>query len=422
MIDDPCEGVVCAPGSSCDGGACVEDGCSGGAVCPDGGCPLLQDSCGNPKQCACGAGSECLADETCCAPQCDGLACRATRCDGKVRCTESCGSWLLLRPEGENITPRLGAAMAYRESTGALVVMGGQCDSGDLPCSDTWELAATTTPLPGQAPAVAWTRISEQGPARDGAELIAAFGELLLYGGCAPVAEDPESAACVELQRYTGSGWEPFETTGDGPGPRADFSAAFDRRRQELLIFAGRSGASGWAPAELVILDASRTWRRESGSPPGATPSAEAMAFDEVTGELHLYFGEPTPAHWRRAEGPDGTMAWVADPDLGPGPRHGSRMVWEPGETAGTGRLVLFGGRLNQSEAGCGTADLGDSWELAGGGGTFTPAADWGCGGVPAARNHHSLAAAPSFGGVVLFGGAPGSSTTGAAHLLLRGP
>lgn len=222
----------------------------------------------------------------------------------------------------------------------------------------------------------------------------AARGETLLIGG------DSEDAAQTtdSLWAWSGDTWRVVPAP--GPGWRTLPAAAFDTRRERVLLFGGLRKFGQRRYAESAEGD---TWAWDGGSwgplvvnSPGPLDH-HAMVWDEARGVLVVQGGasggQIGPGETWTFDGERWTLA--ADSAAGPGPRVHHAMAYDGRRQ----RVVLFGGF---SEAGDPPADV---WEWDGRRWHRIPAAG------PGARRRHRMTYDAVRGVTVLFGGSDDPST-----------
>ena len=192
------------------------------------------------------------------------------------------------------------------------------------------------------------------------------------------------------LWRWSGNRWRPLAT--DGPHNRSLPAAAFDSRRQVLVVYRGTGLASGTRYGDTWEWNGQR-WEERNLKTPG-NRDHHAMAYDEARGKLVMFGGA------RSATDPYPNDTWTYD---------GSR--WERADTS-TGppaglvhhamaydarrqRVVMFGGF---DFAHARSADVwewdGHAWQR------ITPS-----GPAPAPRSHLRMAYDVAHGVTVVFGG-----------------
>jgi hypothetical protein len=141
---------------------------------------------------------------------------------------------------------RSGAAMAFDERRGRVVLFGG---SGPPPSDETWEWDGAR-----------WERVAgatAPGRFNSAAAFDAARGRVLRFGGW------DGKGRVAESWWYDGAAWTPLE--GDGPSARNHAALAFDRRRGRVVLHGGHDG-------ERIFGDTwehdGTTWRRAAAAPP----------------------------------------------------------------------------------------------------------------------------------------------------------
>ena len=186
--------------------------------------------------------------------------------------TWNCSNWTKLLPV-TNPQPRLDASMAYDAATGQLVLFGG-CGETDCPLGDTWTWNGSN-----------WTELSPatSAPARFYASMAYdnATHQLLLFGGVTG------GAAGADTWSWNGSNWTMLSPA-KSPPARYSASMAYDPQLGKLVLFGGLAG-TGFADTW--------TWNGSSWaklSTPKSPPARwnATMAFDAATHQLVLFGGE----------------------------------------------------------------------------------------------------------------------------------
>jgi hypothetical protein len=299
-------------------------------------------------------------------------------------------NWQQLSP---TTSPGVGyeAAMTVDESTGRPVLFGGWGGIGTGSYSDAlWDWSGTSwvkrvvSPTPGGRLSV--------GLAYD-----ANSGRLITFGGSLDVGG-------IGADTWTfgpiapSIGWEQRSPI-TSPAARSGAAIAYDGSNGQLVMFGGT------ASNDTVLSD---TWiwngRNWTNASPATTPparSSASMGFDERTGQLIMFGGYGGSSTYR-----GDTWEWTGTnwtqrtPTTSPSGRTAASMAY----SADAGRLMLFGGW-----DGSGTSGFkNDTWMWTG--------TDWVLQNTivaPNARSSASMAADPSSGNVVLYGGANASSTLG---------
>lgn len=265
-------------------------------------------------------------------------------------------------------------AMATDLAAGRIVLFGGYAGGNYL--ADTWLYdGATWSAVPGAAPGLR---------ARHTMAFDEARGRVVLFGGINGVS----------VNNYLGDTWEyangvwQQRSTPVRPPVRFGHAMAFDRARQRVVMFGGRTNAG------TIFLADTWEWDGTAWSPqtPASAPTARmghAMALDPTTGRVLLFGG-------LQLGGPFAGDTWTWNgttwtqllPAHAPSPRANAAMAAD----LVRGRIVLHAGYDGQ--------DLTDTFEW--NGSDWTPVATPVQPGVPV---FPALATGPTGLHVVLFGG-----------------
>jgi len=247
----------------------------------------------------------------------------------------------------------------------------------------------------------AWQRFAVPGPPARTFAAAAGDGQgrVFLVGGSRVLFGDDTAAATrTAATRLLGDTWvwdgaRWTEVTGNQPSPRAEAAAAWDPKRQRLVLFGGYSWADG---TRTYLQDTwefnGKAWARFATGGPSPRSGA-AIAFDPELGQVVLFGGSPAKNDtwvW------DGT-AWSEVPAPTPPPgRYDAAMAAPP---AG-GSVLRFGGWDGQ-------ARTADTWRLRGGLWTVLK------GDAPPPRNYAAMTYDVKRGCYVLFGGQDGVNVFG---------
>ncbi|MEZ4365466.1 MAG: kelch repeat-containing protein [Kofleriaceae bacterium] len=136
---------------------------------------------------------------------------------------------------------------------------------------------------------------------------------------------------------------------------RVAHAAAYDQRRDRVVVFGGHRNFVPGARAETLEWDGAG-WQRRGPPRSPAARSGAAMAYDEVRQVVVLFGGVGPTGYLADTWEYDGAT-WQAQPGPGPSPRSGHTLVYDGGRQ----RLVLFGGDAGDGE-------LADTWERDSGG------------------------------------------------------
>ncbi len=254
--------------------------------------------------------------------------------------------WTNLATSGDAPAARSYFAMAYDPTTDRTILFGGS--GGDTKFGDTWALDLTSK---------TWTKIPATGggpSARDYCQMVydPVGNDLLLFGG----ADDSGDRNDLWAFDVTSNTWTRLSPSGTLPPPREGHAMTYELDSKQVLVFGGLNSDSG-------------------------TLFNDLWAYD-VTAN-----------------------AWTKLDPTGPAPavRESTAMAYDPDSL----QVLIFGGLSLGDDA---DTELGDMWIFDRG----TEATVWGklllSGVVPSARQGHALAAAPAFGGLLMFGGRFGNA------------
>jgi hypothetical protein len=226
-------------------------------------------------------------------------------------------------PRAPSATPagRVNAGMTFDPASGALILFGGSTTT-PAPSNQTWRYDGN-----------AWTLLSPPNTpgGRFGIELVAdlARNVCVLYGGWTSAIAI--GTASNQTWEWNGTTWAQAYPA-NNPGPRCNYSLAFDAVRNKTVLFGGSDSLA-------FPIAQNDTWEYDGvnwtpmlqvGSP-GPLERA-AMAFHSGTGTTVLFGGSDslgggTDTTWLY----DGT-AWTAAnvPGARPAPRTGASMTYDP--------------------------------------------------------------------------------------------
>ncbi|MBL8863588.1 MAG: S8 family serine peptidase [Planctomycetes bacterium] len=182
----------------------------------------------------------------------------------------------------------------------------------------------------------------------------ASRGRVLVFGG-----ESAALAKLGDLWAWSTAGppngsWTQL-TPMTSPGARTQSAMAYDRRRDRVVLFGGRT--AGGLSRETWEFDGAN-WDLRSNTGPLAM-EGHAMAYDALRERVVLFASSGTPTDSTTWEW-DGT-SWSGfpnppPPNPHPAVRERAGLTWD----SDRGRLVLFGGLIP------GVGDLGETWERVG--------------------------------------------------------
>jgi hypothetical protein len=219
--------------------------------------------------------------------------------------------------------------------------------------------------------------------------------------------------------------WVQLSPRGDTLQPRHACAAAYDSRRDRMIVFGGENDAGGdpilrdtWALQFGDSLDWSQL---EAQNPP--SPRATTTTVYDATRDRLVFYGGKTSDTWALPLGAE--LRWTL---LEPGdgltfpPRNLHAAVFD----AARHRTLVYGGRLAQASPYNGRRQLvvmSDLWSLA-----MEPRPTWtqvSSDSLPPARWGHSMILDPASDQLIAFGGVEHSATTGeeaATNALWRAP
>lgn len=338
-------------------------------------------------------------------------------------------TWLYVNTGWTEVTPSTASpalrrehAMAYDNTTGDVVLFGGQSSATGAYLDDTWTWNG-----------IRWTlipRVGVRGPsARAGhalastprmqTDLAHANTHVVLFGG------KDASTRFDDLFLWGGSQWiewvgplydpnQPQHERTYWPTPRYAHAMAYDEPHRRLLLFGGQSDGFLASPGANAVIDPNLyEWTDDTTTPPNdwdrwhlAGPSGaqqtgpsqragHAMAFDKERGRLVIFGGTPQTAgaplndlwEW------DGTAWHDIHAQGGPEPRQFHAMIFDEQQ----GRTLIYGGEdLLERPYGDFWSWDGNGWQEVALGGSRTPGL----------RSKVGMAYDAHRSKVVLFGGA----------------
>jgi hypothetical protein len=236
----------------------------------------------------------------------------------KVRWTASMTGLLWVQKQDMGPAPRSAHDVAFDPGRGRLVLLGGA--AGPVTFGDTWE-------WDGQF----WIQVAETGPSARSGHAMAydtAAGRILLFGG-----RQGDGTLLRDTWAWDGRDWIQLADT--GPAPREGHAMAGDPARARVVLFGGALSNADGGGAVL----AGDTWEWDQGQwiqlqdvgPPARTGAK--LAYDPSGTVTLLFGGASDPRTWAW----DGT-SWKQVAEMGPSARQGHAL-----STAGAG-VILFGG------------------------------------------------------------------------------
>ncbi len=254
---------------------------------------------------------------------------------------QTCTPWTQTATTGPSI--RSGQAMAFDETRQQLVLFGGygpKPDGTEYP-GDTWGFNGST-----------WTQLASTGPQGfEGTSLAydAARHNVVMFGGVRYSSELPAFNGATWV--WNGTAWSQSATS--GPPARYLAGMAYDRQRQQTILFGGASDIN-FRDTFTWAWDGT-TWTAVANSGP-ALRFGHAMAYDAGHNVIFLFGGFGGAGAQKEVLGDtwvwDGTR-WSQVSSVGPSPRMYASMVFDYTR----GNIVLFGGRTPDGRA------LSDLWE-----------------------------------------------------------
>jgi len=227
---------------------------------------------------------------------------------------------------------RTGAAMAYDQATGQLLLFGGSSSEGPPEgfLNDTWIWNGTT-----------WIHLhpAVSPPARRNADMVydATRHQLLLFGG---FGGTPGGSYFGDTWTWNGSTWTQLHPAAS-PGPRDTGSLVYDRATRTPVAYGGWNGVIA---ADDTWVFGLRTWTLlHPATTPGSQGFAWQAGYDPATGQLIAYGGLFIgTATWDW----NGTTWTQLHPASTPGPRGYGTITYDPALHA----LVLFAGTNGRTD------------------------------------------------------------------------
>ena len=291
-------------------------------------------------------------------------------------------------PLADDDNPGVRNAHAFAYDGRFALLFGGATDSAVV--GDTWGWDGKD-----------WQRLATGGPpartfpavAGDGASRVFLFGGSRVLFGDDTVAENRDIARRLfgDTWIWDGSRWT--EVSGPQPPARVEAAAAWDPKRNRMVLFGGYTWKAGVRERlqDTWEFDGA-AWARFSTSGPSPRSGA-AMAFDSELGQVVLFGGSgATNDTWIW----DGT-AWSEVPAPTPPPGRFNAAMAGPA----TGNVLRFGGWDGQSRT-------ADTWRLRGGLWSAVKTGD-----APPARNHAAMTHDSKRDCFVLSGGHDGVNVFG---------
>ena len=183
--------------------------------------------------------------------------------------------WQQVLPASGSPMGRYQHGMCFDPSTNEVLVFGGS-DSGGSIRGDTWSWDGST-----------WTlRNPPASPqARTGHVMVRAGSRVLLFGGLAAVG----GIRLNDLWEWNGSTWTQLDA---GPPPsRTGYAAAFDKARDRVVIFGGRSTCGGGTIFSDTWEWTGSGWLQRFPSVSPSPRERARMTYDEARGRIVLFGG-----------------------------------------------------------------------------------------------------------------------------------
>jgi hypothetical protein len=225
--------------------------------------------------------------------------------------------------------PRAGHVLATAGEAGGVFLHGGQIDAQARTADTLWQWRAGS-----------WRVLASGGPSER--SLAAAAWDarrnvLVVHGGGSLTGTYVRYG---ETWEWDGGAWR--QHAGASPGPRDHHALAYDGARGVMVMYGGQVDPDAPFPTGTWTWDGA-TWTQASNSIGPGGLVHHAMAYDAERGRVVLYGGRartggPPVATWEW----DGAT-WQRFDVPGPGPRAGHRMAYDPVRRV----VVLFGDEDN---------------------------------------------------------------------------
>lgn len=329
-------------------------------------------------------------------------------CGGSTQRQPPTGAWKQLSPSSTP-TPRFSVAMEYDQNRGKMVLFGGygvDCDSvGASLCGGTWEFDGTTwnranpsaSPSARQLPSLAYDSDRKR---------IVSFGGYSNSGGC----DGDSTGYCGGIWEYDGLSWAPVTTVGSQPVGRIAAAFAYDASRKKMVLFGGGNGSStcdglsGNTCNSTWEYDGS-TWTKINVANPPTAREGAAMAYDAARRRMVLFGGATSAGVTNNCDNSGTTYCggtWEYDGaswSRVPAAGPAPRFTARFVYAPSWGKLVLYGGAGLQGCDGSANGNCGGTWVYDGSWLRLnTPVA-------PAPRAFHSMAFDTAASRIILFGG-----------------
>jgi N-acetylneuraminic acid mutarotase len=302
--------------------------------------------------------------------------------------------WTELRPEGSAPTIRAYHAAAWDSASNRMLIFGGLGGGFDA-FNDVW----------GYDPASnAWTQLADNyfftfGLVPDGRFYSSAVwdpngAQLLVFAGA-----NPQYGLLDDLWSFDPASGEWTELEADGPLPEARLSqsAVWDPNRSEMLVFAG--GCGGCYLSDFWSYNpAQNTWTQlSSGAGSPQARGGHSAVWDSTHGEMLVFGGSSLNDLWAYRPG-QATWAQRVSREPPAPATAGHRAVWDE---AGS-QMLVFGGRSGRDSV----SSLNTVWSYGLTSNLWKPISTSGA--APSARLGHSVVWDPAARRALLFGGSGG--------------
>jgi len=280
---------------------------------------------------------------------------------------------------GINPGPRRGHCLVFDGRLRRVVLLGGYQPSDQPPLEQVWSFDGAE-----------WGRLPGAGPAARslcGAAYDSRRDRVILFGG---VGNKGYSEPKGDTWEWDGETWR--QATDTTVGTRDHHVMAYDSRRGRTVMYGGLTSSRSWA-TDTWEWDGAH-WSRFTTPGPGARAHF-AMVYDSKRERIVLFggLGDDNQYHADTWEW-DG-VTWRKMSDEGPPARARHRMAFD--ERAGV--VVLYGGDGVKTQPGSGFRALDDTWTWDGK--RWTQVRTVG----PGSRFMHAMAYDAARGRVVLYGG-----------------
>ncbi len=211
-------------------------------------------------------------------------------------------TWTMLSPTGGPPSARSLHSAVYDSANNRMIVFAGIQDCGS-PNNEVWVLENAN----GTGGTPNWVQLSPTGTppdARSGHTAVydAAANSMIIFGGTTATAS---VNATWLLSNANGMGgtpaWTQLSPSGGPPSARSGHSAVYDSDTNEMIVFAGDTGAGGvndtWVLSNANGSGGTPTWTQlaPTGGPPGAR-ARPAAVMNAAANPLTIFAGWSSPA------------------------------------------------------------------------------------------------------------------------------